>query len=213
MADERGAVTDPIAAQPVQGLCAGLRGLGIYAQHVLGLARPGRSVPTYLAPKEFTADLSKWEEEDLKLLIEEGRRQFDAQLDSLERIRGRAQWLFSTALALAAVDAALAAKLFPHPSGWGLAAWLGSLAFTSWSGLGAAAIITVNAKLVGIAAAPLSRYTPPIQTQLATDYAEILDAGEQTINTRFTLYRQAVVWLILGGYATLAAFLVGRYGV
>jgi hypothetical protein len=84
---------------------------------------------------------------------------------------------------------------------------------TSWSALGAAAVITGTAKLSGIATAPLSSYEPPIKKRLAKDYADILDVGEQTVNTRITLYRQAVVWLILGGYGALAALLLHQYAV
>jgi len=60
---------------------------------------------------------------------------------------------------------------------------------------------------------PAEQVRPPIKRQLATDYAEILDVGEQTVNTRLTLYRQAVVWLILGGYAALATLLLAQYSV
>lgn len=196
---------------PIHGLRAGVRGLGIYALHVLGLVRPGRRAPTYLPPSEITADLSKWSDDDLDLMIDEGRRQYDAQVDSLEQIRGRAQWLFSTALALATADAALALKVFPHPTCWQLWTWVLSVVCTSWSGLGAAAVITVTARLAGIATAPLARYAAPIKPQLATDYAEMLDVGEQTINTRLTLYRQAVVWLVLGAYAALACLLLAEF--
>jgi len=185
----------------------------MYARYVLALVRPGRLVPTYLPAEEFNTDLSKWSEDELGVLIDEGRRQFDAQTDSLEKIRGRAQWLFSLALALTGADAALAAKVFPHPTCAQLAAWVASIVFTSWSALGAASIITVTAQLAGVATGPLSRYAPPIKRQLATDYAEILDVGEQTVNTRLTLYRQAVVWLILGGYAALATLLLAQYSV
>ena len=146
-------------------------------------------------------------------MIDEGRRQYDAQISALEEIRGRAQWLFSVALALAGADAALALKVFPHPTHAQLAAWICSVAFTSWSALGVAAVITGTAKLSGIATAPLSTYEPPVKKQLAKDYADILDVGEQTVNTRITLYRQSVVWLILGGYAALAALLLHQYAV
>ncbi len=146
-------------------------------------------------------------------MIDEGRRQYDGQVSALEETRGRAQWLFSVALALAGAGAALALKLFPHPTHAQLAAWLCSVVFTSWSALGAASVITGAAKLSGIATAPLSSYEPPIKRQLAKDYADILDVGEQTVNTRITLYRQAVVWLILGGYGALAALLLHQYAV
>jgi hypothetical protein len=44
-------------------------------------------------------DMSKWEDDDLNLLIDEGRRQLDRQGSDLEQIRGRAQFLFTTTLA------------------------------------------------------------------------------------------------------------------
>lgn len=205
--------TNAKPTQKTHGFGAGLRGLWIYTRHVIGLVRPGRPIPTYLDPEQVTADLSKWSEDELGLLIDEGRRQYDAQTDSLEKVRGRAQWLFSTALALAGADAALATKVFPHPTHAQLAGWISSVVFTSWSALGAGAVITVTAKLEGVATAPLSGYTPPIKNQLAIDYAEILDVGEQTVNTRLTLYRQAVVWLMLGGYAALACLLLAQFSV
>jgi hypothetical protein len=190
-----------------EGPWAIARGLWVYALHVIALIRPGRLAPTHLPPVEAKADLSRWADEELTLMIEEGRRQLDRQFDSLEKVRGRAQWLFSIALVLAGAAASLATSIFPRPSCWALLFWIMCLVATSWSALGFAATITVNARFGAIAANKLSRYAPPIKLALATAYAEMLDIGEQTLNTRLTVLRQAVVWLIVGAALALATLL------
>jgi hypothetical protein len=38
----------------------------------------------------------------------------------------------------------------------------------------------------------------------------MLGAGENTVATRLTVYRQAVVWLIIGGYGALITWLSVR---
>lgn len=183
------------------------RSLRIYAAYVISLVRPGVGLPTYEKPEEPEAPLDGWGTDDFTLMIEEGRRQLDGQFNDLEKIRGRAQWLFSAALILGGSEAAAAARVFHHPIIPALAAWAIAAASTIWAALGAAGIITVRADFSSIATIPLSNYTPPIRELLARNYAEMLDQGEQTVNTRLTLYRQAVVWLLIGALAALAAYL------
>lgn len=68
----------------------------------------------------------------------------------------------------------------------------------TYAALGAAAVLTVRADFQAIHTKPLSDYTSPLEEQLARDYAEMLQSGAETVNTRLSVYRQAVVWLIDG---------------
>lgn len=186
-------------------------GLVVYAKHIWGLFAPGDPVPLHYDPDEsFTAPLENWQPEDLRLMIEEGRRQYDEQIAHLERIRGRAQWLFTTGLALGAAIATVGAGVFKDQDWYVVVIWLAAIALATWASLGAAAILTVRKDFDGIATSVLSTYAPPIEKQLARDYAEMLETGDLTVNTALTLFRQAVLWMTIAGYATLIAFLLSR---
>lgn len=186
------------------------KGTTVYLWHVLGLIMPGHPVPTYEEPVEAEAALKGWSPADHKLMIEEGRRQYDQQVSDLKHTRDRAQWLFTAALALVTAIAAVGASIFPHPAWYVLLLWLAGLVATTYAALGAAAVLTVRADFQAIHTKPLSEYASPVEEQLARDYAEMLETGEETVNTRLSVYRQAVVWLISGGYLTLLAWLLAQ---
>ena len=186
-------------------------GLLVYAMHVLGLLTPGDPVPLHYDPDHtFTAALKNWQEDDRRLMIEEGRRQYDEQIAHLERIRSRAQWLFTTGLALGAATATVGAGVVKDPDWYTVIIWTFGIATATWALLGAVAILTVRKDFDGIATSVLSTYVPPIEERLARDYAEMLETGDLTVNTALTLFRQAVVWMTIAGYATLIAFLLSR---
>jgi hypothetical protein len=195
----------------VQSSRASRNGLRTYAEYVFGLVLPGEKVALHVEPDAgFEAPLEGWTHEDLTLMIAEGRRQFDEQVAHLERIRGRAQWLFSTGLALGAVIAAVGAQVFQHGQAGVTLIWVIGIVTATWALLGAVAILTVRADFEGIATKVLADYPPPVEEQLARDYAEMLEGGDLTVNTVLTLFRQAVLWMIVGSYATLLAFLLSR---
>jgi hypothetical protein len=75
---------------------------------------------------------------------------------------------------------------------------------------GAAAVMAVRADFRMIDTAVLSSYRPPVQPTLARDYSRMLGAGEDTVATRLTIFRQSVVYVILGGYFGLLASFLGR---
>jgi hypothetical protein len=186
-------------------------GLLVYAMHVLGLLTPGDPVPLHIDPDEnFDAPLEAWTHDDLRLMIEAGQRQYDEQVAHLERTRGRAQWLFSIGLALGAVIATVGAEVFNHPRWYAVVIWFVGIATATWAFLGSAAILTVRKDFDAIVTRVLSTYESPIEERLARDYAEMLEAGDLTVNTTLTLFRQSVLWMMLGGYATLVAFLLSR---
>ncbi|MDQ6805064.1 MAG: hypothetical protein M3065_08860 [Actinomycetota bacterium] len=54
----------------------------------------------------------------------------------------------------------------------------------------------------------MSRPKRPIDRELAAAYARMMSTGEDTVATRLTVLRQAVVFCLLGGYLGLVAQLV-----
>jgi hypothetical protein len=185
------------------------RGQVIYFAHIIGLIAPGEEMPVHNTHQIEQAPLTTWSEADLEHMIDEGQRQLDRQFSDLERIRGRAQWLLTTGAAItAALGTALVAK---HPSGPILLLWVAALALLGFGVAGAAAVMTVRADFMTIDTAVLSRRVPPISRALATSYSRMLRTGENTVNTRLSLFRQAVVYVIVGGYLGLVAALLHHH--
>ncbi|MDP9347178.1 MAG: hypothetical protein M3P44_15995 [Actinomycetota bacterium] len=187
-----------------------LQGQRIYFQHVAGVVVPGLDVPVHNADRLTPGPIDDWDDDELELLIEEGRRQSDRQQDQLEQIRGRAQWLFTVGVAvLAALGGALGAG---QHRAVGLALWsIVALTLLAYGIGGATAILVAKADFKMIHTAVLSRLKRPIDRELASAYARMMSMGEDTVATRLTVFRQAVVFCLMGGYlgfiAQLAASL------
>ena len=164
-------------------------------------------MPDLQAQQTQAQRVADWTEDELELLIDEGRRQSDRQLADLEQIRGRAQWLFTTGAPIVVAIASVYGAFHKGDSGWWIVLWLTSLIVASYGLLGAAAIMTIRADFNVIDSAKLSGYQRPILSALAHDYAAMLGTGENTIATRVTVFWQSVVWLILGGYGALVTWL------
>jgi hypothetical protein len=184
------------------------RGQRVYAVHVLGLIAPGLEIPVLKAHQVPSQPIDDWSDEDLQHMVEEGRRQLDRQLSDLTLIRSRAQWLFTVGAAIIAAVAGAFGRV--EPTGWLLALWLFALALLAYGVAGAAAILTVRADFKTIDTAVLSASDPPVLRALALSYSRMLGTGENTVATRLTVLWQAVVFIILGGYLDLIAYLLGQ---
>ena len=88
--------------------------------------------------------------------------------------------------------------------------WLVGLVILVYGVAGAAAILTVKADFRVIHAAVLSASTPPIDQALASSYTRMMATGENTVATRLTVFRQAVVFCLVGGCLGLLAVLLTR---
>jgi hypothetical protein len=184
------------------------RGQWIYLAHVAGLIAPGVQVPVYQAHKIEPESVDEWDDGDLNLMIDEGRRQADRQMTDFDRVGGRAQWLFTIGAALIVSGAGRFAV--HHYSGFHLTLWVAGLVLLTLGVGGAAALMATRADFVQIDTAKFSAYKTPRKRNLAGSYSRMLSTGENTIATRITVYRQAVVYVIAGGYVTLIAYLVSR---
>jgi hypothetical protein len=178
----------------------------IYASHVVALIT-GSGAKAHDADKNTTGDLNDWQDQDLDTLIEEGRRQLDRQHDDLERVRGRAQVLFTVGVALVGVVGGLRSTVSGAHQMWLNALWFASLAVLGWSVLGAAATAVVRADLSTIHAAVLSRYASPVKKKLAGDYASIMMKNENQLATRLINMRISVTVLLIGGTMALGSWI------
>ena len=183
-----------------------VHGQWVYLAHVVSLFAPGRDVPVFAADRLKPENIDAWAPEELQLLIDEGRRQVDRQQGDLESIRGRAQWLFTVgAAALAALGGGFVSR---RPASPVAALWLAGMVLLVYGVGGAAAILTVKADFDVIHAAVLSASARPVDQELAGIYARMMSTGENTVATRLTVFRQAVVFSLIGGYVGLLAVLL-----
>ncbi|MEH0416030.1 hypothetical protein [Streptomyces sp. B21-083] len=167
----------------------------LYLLYCAAVLHPGRPLPTFADPAPCTGSLDHLQPQDLTLLIEEGRRQFDRQATDLDRIRNRAGALATVSLALtAAITARSQAVLSEH---WVLiAAWALSCLLAVLAVAGAATVLTGRAVLGRMDTALTAQGTPPVQKQLAAGYVQYVSIGEETVRTFLTVFRDAAMLAI-----------------
>lgn len=176
----------------------------LYLVYCVALLHPGHTMPTFAEPEPHTRDVPPLSDEELGLLMEEGRRQIDRQMADLDRIRNRAGALATVALALiAAVMGKLADVLDHH---WSLIAlWATSCAMAVLSVAGAASILSARAVLGRTDTRLAAQGTRPMRASLAEAYVGTVSIGEETIRTFLTVFRDAVTLAVA---AALAFFIV-----
>jgi hypothetical protein len=180
----------------------------VYGEYALSLVMPGSPLPVLPADQSAPAALTEWSKDELILMIDEGRRQLDRQQDDLRDVRGRAQWLFTVAVAgIATLGAGLASR---HTGVATTCLWLFGLLVLTWGVAGAASVMVSRADLMTIHTAVLSGAERPIDRSLAGSYSRIMSTGENTVATRLTVFRQAAVFCLAGGYLGLIAVLISR---
>ncbi|MFI6713286.1 hypothetical protein ACIBF7_43130 [Nonomuraea sp. NPDC050478] len=179
---------------------------GVYLQYVLGLW-PGRRVPVYDVHRLEPGDMTGWQESDLTTVIDEGRRQLDRQHSDLEHIRGRAQFLFTTALGLLVVIFASVPSIVASLSLWAFLIWFVGALGTALGLLGAAAVTVARKDIGWIDTTRLSRQQSPIHRELAAAYARAVRTGENTMATHITVLRDAVFLVVVGAVAHAVAWL------
>jgi hypothetical protein len=120
-------------------------------------------------------------------------------------LRHGAQWLFTVGIAATIAIAGA----FGAGRATGARAWLFivSLVVLGYGLAGAVSIMAGKANFRNIDAAVLSHKPLPIERYLADAYSRMLRKGENTISTRITIFRQAVLRVIVGGYLGLIAVL------
>ena len=160
---------------------------------LLGLLLGGPVTPASVNPNA-PGELLGFAEEDLKLLVDEGRRQIDAQSSRFENVQGRAQTLLTVSLVVLAFSAGGVSRL-SDLDGWrfgtSLVLCIVALGLVLGGVALAAAVAVVRAAFDSVDTTQLSTYRPPILTRVAEDYALAVVVGETTVAARVAIFRQA----------------------
>lgn len=174
----------------------------LYLVYCAALLHPGRALPTFTEPAVVSIDLDSDADDELALIIEEGRRQLDRQMADLERIRNRAGALATVSLALAAaVVTKTADALKAH---WAVAAlWVLACALAVLAVAGAAAVLSARAVFGQTDTLTAAQGARPFRRYLAEAYAESVAVGEETVRTFLTVFRDAVTLTVSSALAFL----------
>ena len=159
------------------------------------------SVPSNIAEIDTTEaakPAADWTDEDWAILLDEGRRHFDASAAAMETIRGRAQITFTTALLLLSALAAQWHKVSAHSS-WIRWLLLGIgllLALLGTAGALGVWIVPVRGPLVH--PARVTGYGRPVSREVALKYAGLAGLSNQVNGTLIGVLREAALYLTIG---------------
>jgi hypothetical protein len=175
---------------------------------VLSLLFGGRVVPPPLNPNK-PSDITGFDDESLRLIVDEGRRQSADQSDRFKHATDRAQVLLTAGLAalglvaalLATVNDASGARRVVATVVWAIAGVLTVLGVAT-----AASVIVVRADFVVVDTTQMTSWSPPLLKQLADDYADAVILGETTVAARITVFRQATRFVCWGVVLAAIAF-------
>jgi len=168
----------------------------VYLSYCLAILKPGVEVPVFAEPLPFVGQLDELNTDDLTLIVDEGRRQFDRQRTDLERMRSRATTLVTIGLAEVGLLAGGARHAFTHgpipTAAWSISGLLVVLGLA-----GAVAVLTCQAVLGRTDTAAIAYLPSPLLPLTALAYAQQMSVGEETVRTRLTVLRDAVLLLVL----------------
>lgn len=178
----------------------------MYFAHLKGVW-PGCKVPSFRQYPDSGSTPKAWTDDDYRLLIEEGRRQLDAQREQFEQVRSRGQFLLTTSIGLGAVALAGRSRMFsagfvPH------ALWAMGFVFAVLGFLGSASVIVARKDIGSIDAAKMVDYKSPVLSEVGKGYSRQVKTGANTAATLVTVYRDAVFLVLLAAIAWGAAWVV-----
>ncbi|WP_326806065.1 hypothetical protein OIE49_36660 [Streptomyces sp. NBC_01788] len=174
----------------------------LYLIYCMALLHPGRALPTFAEFPDRTCDLDQHSDDELALLIEEGRRQLDRQITDLDRIRNRAGALATVSLALGAALATKASDVGQRH--WILLAlYVCSCTLAVLAVAGAASILSARAVFGRTDTYLATQGARPLRKSLAETYAELSGVGEETVRTFLTVFRDAVTLTVASALVSL----------
>ena len=179
----------------------------LYFEHVLALVRPGHRpvVPDVYGVSPGT--LESWNDLDLDLMLEEGRRELDAAASTLNDLRARGQTLFTILLAFVGFSVGGQFISSVDKSILGYVLWYVGLVVTVVGLVGAAAVYATTAEMGSVDAVLLSREpSAGIKRIVACAYPHAVKRSKVTTMARFTVLRDATWFGVIGALLVLASW-------
>ena len=181
---------------------------GVIRAFVLAMLFNGDVSAVHINPNS-AIDLERFDEESLRLLIDEGRIQMERQSSRFRHATDRAQILLTVDLAVLGFLAALFHQLLSvHKLHLVISiialALSGDLAITAT--IMAAAVTSMPGDFSSVDTTQMTGWIPPIIRELATDYASAVRRGEVSADLRVTAFRQATLLTIWAAIAAAIAF-------
>jgi hypothetical protein len=173
--------------------------ISLYFRHIWSVLALGSDVRLPSTYGDVTpGELKDWTEDDVILMIEEGRRQLDSLATQFEQTRSRGQYLFTLGLAVLVSTAAGATRLTHNVLLFLL--WFAGFILLVISLLGAATIVVASGRLGGIDSVLLSR-TPResgLARELAAAYPGAVVISADTVRVRHSMLRDSVWFMVVG---------------
>lgn len=187
--------------------------LRLIAEHIASLFQPGRhpTMPATYGTLEV-GDLNDWELPTVDLLVEEGRRTLDAINGRFENLRNRSQYLVGVLLGTITAAVGMLDLIIEGPAAF--LVW--ALGITSF-GLAliiAFAAFAATAELGSVDPVLFSREKPDnhldAARSLARAYTKAVMRTTTALHVRFTLYRDAAWFFVVGVVFIAAAWGLGH---
>jgi hypothetical protein len=158
-------------------------------------------------------NIGTFDDADLQFVVDEGRRQIDAQRSDFEHVQSRAQSLLAVGLAVLGFSAGgLGWLTRVHGATYAADLLLWIVAFgVVLIGVGlSASVVVVQANFDRIDTTQMTRWTTPVLRSLAEDYAKSVRVGEITVADRVTVFRLATRYISWGAVLTAVVFVITR---
>ena len=166
-------------------------------------------------PRHVAKEVRGWNDDALKSLIEESRRELDDQKSSLDRTLSRSQLLFTTHLGLIAFYGTVAGSVWKDTSN--ICAWWVQMGFVAAAGvllvfalLGSAALIAVRKPFDRVSAVVMSKWESFDLERLANDYAAALATGDMTNNAHLSVFGSVVRMTVFAALLAALGWLVAQ---
>lgn len=179
-----------------------------YLWYCLALFWPGANVPLFEKPPERDPDITGFTDEQLQVVLDEGRRQLDRQRQDLERVQTRSATAATIGLAEIALLSNGGATVI-RAGGFWLIPWLIGVACVFLGVAGAVSLLTTRPTVAAPHVNDIATYVGRKPLYIAAySYVRDVDTGDVTLSARVTILRDAALLLVLGGvlYAAIWPF-------
>ena len=189
------------------------RDLTLYLRFIIALFSANK---VKLEPEFSSGSIAGWPLESLQFIIDEGRRQLDDQMETLNRILVRAQILLTTLLALIGFASSMATRLLDKTKSHSIHGWVVVLIVVSifcllMALLGSAALVAVKKSYDVINIVVISKWQNFSFEKVAQDFVDSIDNGNVTNNSNLTIFSRAVRFTMFGVLGMISAFLLTQF--